>query len=159
MITDFPSQPLTNIAGYTGFQFAPHYTVLTIPQAVNKLINAPVQFQPGHTFLNGYATVESLEFKEESKKTNQGTVYEQSVSGFIPGDTDELADLMEFMEASSMRYLLSLAPLTGKKRLIGVQVPLEFSAELVPGKAVGERKGYSFQFFASSTNRAPFYNV
>ncbi len=159
MITDFPSQPLANIAGYTDFQFAPHYTVSAIPQAVNKIISDPVEFIAPYNFLTGYATVETLEFQEESKRTPQGTVYDQVISGFVPGDTDALADLMEFMEGSSLRYIVALTPFTGKRRLVGTVVPLEFSSELVPGKAVGERRGYAFKFSAVSTSRAVFYNV
>lgn len=159
MITNFPIQPVFNIAGYSDFQFAPYYTVAVFPAAINKMISDPIQFQAPHVFLNGYATMDTLDFSEECKKTSQGPIYEQLISGFVPGDTDELATLMEFMEGSSMKYVVTMTPLNGKRRLIGLTAPLDFSAELVPGKAPGERKGYEFKFSAISTVRAFFYNV
>lgn len=159
MISHFPAPPLINFSGYYEFQFAPYYTIQSVPAAVNKLISNPILFNAPHAFLNGYATCETLDFLEPAERTPHGTIYKPTVAGFAPGDSDELAMLMEEMENSGNRYVVVITPQTGKKRIVGLNSPLKFTAELVPGKTPGGRKGYDFQFFTTATERAFFYNV
>lgn len=157
MITNFPKTPGINIGGNSSFLYIPYYQISSLPAVTGKLITSPVKCKAGYQLLNGYSTLEQLELEETAKDNENGTPYQWEIGGFVPGDSDELIDLMESME--EVRHLVIVRDIMNKQRLVGYNAPLTFKAIFKSGSKPGEARGFQFTFSGMSTQRAPIYKV
>lgn len=146
-----------NIGGMASFTFIPFYLVITLPPIQGKIINSPVVLAPGQSMLNGYSTLEELDFKETQKEEDNGPFYQWDISGFMPGDSPDLIDLMENMEMT--RNLVIVKDNLNQKRLVGYDAPLTFRATFQSGTKPGEARGYKYSFSGVSSKRAPVYRL
>jgi len=156
MITNFPANPKQNLGGLSSFQFVPAFQVITFPQVINNALITALTLFTGKTWLNGYATHESLRFRETVKDSEQGDVFEQLITGFMPGDSHELKTLIAEME--QVKKFFVIVNDRSLKKLVGYPLePLEFSADFDSGGQRSDAKGYNFKFAGRSVFRAPKY--
>ena len=126
-----------------------------MPAATNHVINTAITIV--NAWLQGYATYETLQFTEEPIKSSHGESYRQTLSGFIPGESAELAALIYSMEQTK-DFVLLITDNRGNTRVAGSNaMPLEFSASFSSGDQRSATKGYSFKFTGDSLTRAPTY--
>jgi hypothetical protein len=158
MITDFPANPVSNFAGLQLFSFSPYQNIAALPSISQKNIITPVTFVAGSQYLKGYSTTDQLSFSEKHTDDSNGGFYDWNISGYMPGDSDELINRMEEMRFS--RYLVLTTDNNGILRLVGYNAPLVFTADFDSGKRAGtDNKGYSFAFTGQSRLRAPRYSA
>lgn len=156
MISNFPTPKSYNLAGLLGFKFAPAEAFTVFSGIFDGKILLEIPLVAGFSWLNGYATAYTLGFTEIPKTNVHGTYYEQTVSGFLPGDKAELIALMQEME--NQYFVLQVKNPKGINRLIGgYGTPMRFSASFDSGLTRSDGKGYQFQFYAESLNPAPVY--
>ncbi|WP_182956286.1 hypothetical protein [Pedobacter gandavensis] len=146
-----------NVGGNSSFTFIPVYLVVSLPPIQGKLITSPVVLSPGQNMLNGYSTLEELDFKETQKDEDDGPFYQIDISGFMPGDSPDLIDLMENMEM--VRHLVIVKDNLNQKRLVGYNAPLSFRATFQSGSKPGEARGYKYSFSGLSAKRSPVYRL
>lgn len=155
MITNFPDKKIYNLGGYTSFVFSPIQFIAGVQRSISA--NAPialVSFLGGYDWLSGYATMQSLAYTEEPKTDDNGTYYDLTIAGFIPGDKPELEQVLADME--QQRHLVVLKDPAGILRLVGTdKQPLTFLASYSSGAARSDQKGYTFKFSGTSSVRAP----
>lgn len=154
-MNNFPKTPTINVSGAHKFQFAPFYTVLSLPEVFNKKIYDAVEFVPDSSWLLGYSTANELEFEETAKDSSNGPIYQWTISGFVPGDHPDLIVLMEEMEQSD-HYVL-ITDNQNNCRFVGYDSPLIFLAKFQTGLKPGEARGYKYSFTGESASRAPVY--
>lgn len=147
-----------NVGGAATFQFSTYHLLAGLPAVIGKAITSPVLFIGANTFLNGYATLETLQFTEVAQTGDNGTFYTWQITGFVPGDSPALADLIESMECC-LQYIVVVKDMMNIKRLVGYNAPLTFIASYTPGNDTKSARGYTFTFAGTSPFRAPVYNV
>jgi hypothetical protein len=104
-----------------------------------------------------YCSAESLAYKEPSKQTKAGIIYNCSVSGFIPKDTEEVRVALTEMEYRP--YVVIFQDGNGNFKLSGTTFyPLRLAASLKTGKQTRDRAGYEIQFSGETLTRAVFIN-
>lgn len=158
MITSFPAAQLANMAGLQSFIFSPYQNINALPAVALKLVGTDVSFYSGYAWLTGYSTISELVFTEKASPDDNGQAYDWLITGFMPGDNDTLANLMEQMSKS--RHLVVTQDNSGNKRIIGMNAPLDFAADFGSGKQAGtDTKGYLFSFSGRSITRAPRFNA
>jgi len=158
MLTDFPSKKPYNPGGYNAFQFIPYYNVEAYPMIANSQVLVPLELSPGAAWLTGYATMETLSYDEAPQRDEAGPYYTLTVSGFVPGDTQGLIDLVHQMQ--SQRFIVLVHDSLGKQRLVGTpRAPLDFAAAFGSGKMRADQKGFNITFSGVSTFPSPVYEV
>lgn len=156
MISNFPTPKNYNLGGLSTFQFAPAEAFSVFSGVFNGRILFPLVLNTGFDWFKGYSTAYTLGFTETLKTSEHGKYYEQTITGFVPGDRAELIDLMETMD--DRYFVLQVKDANGASRLVGgFGCPMLFSSNYDSGLARSDGKGYQFQFFCQSTFRAPMY--
>lgn len=157
MITNFPALAAHNSGGYSSFKFIPSIYITAFPSATNHIISAAVTTLSA--WLDGYATYETLKFEEETIKSSHGESYRPEISGFIPGESAELTQLLFEMEQIK-KFVVQITNNRGKIRIVGSPgMPLEFASDFNSGSERISSKGFTFKFAGDSLNRAPFYQL
>ncbi|WP_374949607.1 hypothetical protein [Mucilaginibacter sp.] len=157
MISSFPTSPLLNMAGQASFEFSPNYNILQLPTVIRRTVTLPIQFKPGTNFMTGVSSLGQLNFEEDSITSEGGTYYPWVISGFYPGDGDEVVDLFQDME--KVLHIVATKDFTNKIRLVGLNAPLTFNAKFQSGLVPGEARGHAFSFTGAGLERAPYYQV
>ena len=154
MISNFPTKKLYNPGGLRKFIFLPEQMVNSLPPVLDGLISHPFGLVPGVSWSNGYATTETLEFKEEMKDSVNGPIFSQEITGFVPGDQIALISLMQKMIGNP--FIVQIIDASGQLRVAGSHgYPLLFSATFSTGSARSDAKGYQFKFSGDSIFSAP----
>lgn len=158
MITSFPPVPIFNLSGLAEFYFAPYQDIAQLPDVVSNRIVEEITFNTGKSLLKGYSTKVNGFFSETPDRDSNGPFYTWAVTGYLPGDSNDHADLMASME--ECRHIVLTKDHSGIQRLVGCNAPLDFIAVYNTGAEPGsDPKGYSFTFSGTSRSRAPAYNV
>lgn len=159
MISNFPAKKIYNLGGYVSFTFTPfQYIDSLLPTNMAGRKRVAAIFKSGYSWLNGYATAQTLAFTEEPGVDAQGTLYNLTVAGFVPGDKPDLAAMLE--EMASQRFVLVLKDPAGILRMVGAPTrPLDFAASFDSGAGRADQKGYTMKFTGLSGVRAPEYGV
>lgn len=157
MITNFPAKKIYNQGGYNSFTFSPFQLISGIQRTVaNNMPSALVSFAAGDDWLSGYATVQTLAYTEDPQQDANGTFYNLTIAGYVPGDKPELEQILGEME--QQRHIVVLKDTSGILRLVGTRdMPLSFNAAFSSGANRSDQKGYTFKFSGTSTLRAPQY--
>jgi len=158
MISNFPTKKLTNLGGLRSFKFIPAYLVASYPPLTSEGITSTLRLLHAQSWLNGYATPETLDFVEESRDSENGVFYSQKISGFVPGDSQDLSSLMA--EMNGLPFVIQLTNPKNETKLIGISgYPLTFSSKFVSGTTRADSKGYQFEFSGESLLSAPAYII
>lgn len=156
MINNFPTSKAYNQAGLLDFLFAHHSSIAAFSGIFNGKVLLPLSFIPNMDWLKGYSTVNTLNFVETEKSSEQGKYYEQTISGFVPADRAELIALMEEMD--DQNFVLLIKDSNQQNRLVGgFGSAMLFSAVFDSGTTKSDSKGFQFKFYTESTFRAPVY--
>lgn len=156
MISNFPTKKIYNLGGLKNFKFIPFLDVAFQPAIEQGKITGALTLVNGGTWLNGYATPETLNFKEECVATSDGNIYSQTISGFVPGDHPELIDLLQALE--DLPILVQIADTRGQIRLVGSHgFPMTFAGTYDSGSNRSDAKGFNFRISTNSIFRAPVY--
>lgn len=157
MVTNFPAKPAYNLGGYTSFKFSPYQFIYDFPLIAAGAAASAIVFTAGYTWHEGYATQETLSYTEEPQSDDGGQIYNITISGFVPGESPQLVDLVESMALD--RYVLLIRDSSGQLRLAGsAEAPLDFSASFGSGAARQDLKGFNIKFSGQSKRRAPGYD-
>ncbi|MGY4385660.1 hypothetical protein ACVWYN_002706 [Pedobacter sp. UYP24] len=158
MISNFPTKKLSNLGGLKGFKFIPSFHISVAPPISEGVITSAIVLQPGKSWLNGYATPETLEYNEEAKDSDNGVIFTCHLSGFVPGDFPELNSLLNTM--AGLPFCVQFYNAKNELRIAGTQgQPLIFSYTFKSGSARSDSKGYQFEFLGESICSAPAYNI
>jgi hypothetical protein len=156
MINNFPVHKTYTPGGYASFRFLSHNLVTTYPMISEGKALVPVATENNVAFFDGYATRETLNYEEEPVDNGNGTYYNLTVSGFVPGEAAALIDLMETL--AYYRHLVIVKDPLGLQRLVGSPAaPLDFQAKFNSGTARPDSKGFNFKFTGQSLYRSPVY--
>ena len=159
MITNLPQYSgEKNAPGYITFKFIPVGEVVSIPDHLGDYnINSDITLQSGKFWRAGYASIGTLQLRENSIEKSGTTQFRQVLDGFIPRDVPDLTRLLEEMKHG--RFLVLAKNAEGDERLIGsIENGCRFSYKF-DSRRIGEKKvkGYSFQFYRTSITPSPFY--
>lgn len=152
MITSFPNRAVLNPGGLSAFYFIPYYLVAEIPQLSKGQVVSVLVPKPGFKFLKGYASSDSLKYGEKTRKSGNGTYYEQELQGAYPGDAAEVEALFSEMESLGNQFFVVFVDMLGRMRLAGYAGALEFESNYD-----SENKRYSFSFSGKALEKAPVY--
>jgi len=157
MIGNFPFPQVFNPGGYRTFSFIPYNEVQTFPMIKNGAALLPVGLAPLSSWRKGYSTYQTLQFNEEQDSIEAGNFYKPILSGFLPGNSIEIINLITLMEAQRY-FLVQAVDARGMTVLVGTPgSPLIFTAKFSSGQNRSDARGYSFQFTGTTLNRAPTY--
>lgn len=157
MISNFPTKAAYNPGGYASFKFIPLINVISFPAITNHVISTAISISG--SWLQGYSTYETLSFKEDLVKSGHGESYSSVLSGFVPGESAELAQLLYAMEQMKW-FIVQISNSKNKIRILGsIQNPLEFSSSFSSGDQRSDVKGSNFKFTGDMLYRAPFYQL
>lgn len=146
-----------NVAGMYSFTFIPYHLITWLPTAQEKIVTESPLSSILDVGYKGYSTLEELEFTETAKEAENGTFYQWEINGFMPGDSEMLISLMEYME--SCKHLVIIRDAMNQQRIVGMNAPLSFAAVFKSGSKAGEARGYKYSFTGSSISRAPIYKL
>lgn len=141
----------SNLGGCKSFKFAPESYISSIGIATNLNITT-ITFESGYDWLTGYATFESLKFEEKQKNSRNGVQYDIIISGFIPKDNS--TDLVNLNEMKSKKFIVVVEDNNNNER---IAYWCKFTFDRATQSKVDQRNGYSFSFYTSMNNPAPFY--
>lgn len=146
-----------NIGGLESFQFIPVGDVASIARAKDHVITELVTLDTGKAWLDAYVTLGSLAYSEGKNKTIHGNHYNRSLVGFVPKDTEALAEL--FDEMGDVRFIIDYTDNNGVRKLIGsLDSPLVFSSQLSTGNDAAARNGHFITFSGNSPHKAYIYD-
>jgi hypothetical protein len=157
-IISFPKNEEHNPGGNAAFYFRPINDVVSIPEAIAKLIAGSVVFASGVTgFFEGYSTPESLNFSEKQVNDNDlGPAFEVVVEGFYPCAHPDYDDLFDTI--AQYRHIVLVQDNNERQRLAGnLEKGLRFTANFTTGGKFGNLKGYEFGFTGVYKERQPYY--
>jgi hypothetical protein len=157
-IISFPKNEEHNPGGNAAFYFRPINDVVSIPEAIAKLISTSVVFASGVTgFFEGYSTPESLNFSEKQVNDNDlGPAFEVVVEGFYPCAHPDYDDLFDTI--AQYRHIVLVQDNNERQRLAGnIEKGLRFTANFTTGGKFGNLKGYEFAFTGVYKERQPYY--
>ena len=159
VMKDFELPEMPEImGGNSGFEFSPVQLVSSIPQAIDGLVTTAIPMVGSTTFMDGYATANTLSYNEASEQTRAGTIYKVSVKGFYPKASAAMISL--FAEMVRQKFILLVTEISGEKLIFGNKnEPLSFNFSKSSKNAPGERSGYDFEFSGTLTSPAPYYSV
>jgi hypothetical protein len=156
MINSFPVKRSYHAGGYASFQFVPVRLIAAYPMINNGSAVVPLQFYGGSSWFKGYATRGTLLYREEPQTDPNGTYYNRSLTGLIPGDSPELITLLGSM--TNERFVLLVRDVFGAQRLVGTPIaPLDFNAVYDSGSQMSDEKGFRFTFSGAGLSYSPYY--
>lgn len=156
MLKNFPISKTYNLGGLVGFKFIHSSAVETWPGVFNGKVTTSLTLKAGHEWLTGYSTPETLSFDEEGDDNPNGPIYDRLISGFVPGEKDELLDLMSQMQGQE--FILLIKDPNQKQRLIGSHgTPVLFGGSYNTGATRQDLRGFKFKFTGKAIFRAPIY--
>lgn len=158
MFSNFPTKKLSNLGGLRSFKFVPAHFVAAMPVIISGQISSPLTLLLNKSWFNGYATPETLDFKEETVDSENGPVIRQIISGFVPGDDPVLVQLMEIM--GGVPFCVQFTNARNQVRIAGTHgYPLVFTSKFSTGTSRADSKGFQFEFSGESIFNAPAYNI
>ncbi|WP_276496705.1 hypothetical protein [Pontibacter litorisediminis] len=120
-------------------------------------ITGDLQLTPGTLFNFIDATQFTPDFDQQDDDDVNGISYSHNFSGFVAGDTPELAAALLSMKGR--HFVLLYRDFDEQLKLIGDREHhLVFDYRLSSGNNPGDRKGYKFSFKGKSRNPSFFYN-
>lgn len=147
---------MDNIAGVASFKFVEAEGVSQLPDPVLSQITTPVTLKAGYAWKTGYGAIDSLQYSEIGKKSDQGINYEAVLAGFT-ADSSEIVQL--FSEMQGRWFLLDLTDNDNLRRLAGtLALPFLFVSEF-DTQTVSGQKGHKFTFSAILKNKSPIYSI
>lgn len=154
-MNSFPTFEADHVAGVGSFEWIPVSDVVSTPPVnVLEISEADIVVADGKEWLDGYSAFNSLIHNESESSSDQGSSFENVVSGFYPEAS--LAILQQLRSMQHGRYLLKVRDNQGILRLVGtLEDPLRFQADFTTA-TIGGRKGYSFRFFNRQVERCFF---
>ncbi|NQU51033.1 MAG: hypothetical protein HQ522_00685 [Bacteroidetes bacterium] len=98
-----------------------------------------------------------MNLKEDPVKTNAGIHYKTDVTGFVPGNREDVLEAVNVMQ--SKPYQIIIQDGNGNYLLAGTQsYPLRLTAILQVGTKVSDPAGYQVHFTGQTILRARFIN-
>src|SRR5690606_20868317 len=91
--------------------------VHVFPKVRAGVVTEVVELLPGYAWKQGYATAGTLNLVEKQNEDAGGTFHNTEVSGFAPGERDQLLNLFDNMSGNP--FLVILKDNLGVKRLVG----------------------------------------
>ena len=129
--------------------------IWAVPTSVYSVNGKTVTISSTDNIYEIYCTPESMVFSEPSEKTDAGTLYNTSVSGFIPKDSKEVLDAINDMERKP--YIIIFMDGNGNYKAAGTaNEPLCISDNLNSGQQTSDRPGHQFEFSGQTLTRAIF---
>jgi hypothetical protein len=131
--------------------------VSSIPDPVYNVVQDDIVMITGKRFKTFEATEQTAVFNETKKDSDMdGNFYDWILSFFIPGDDNELAQMVQQMV--SKKFIVIYKDITGIYRILGsVSNPLKFTNTSTTGDTPGSRSGYVFTFSGSEQRKAYFF--
>lgn len=139
-----------NFPGISSFQFVDVTDVETVSEPDGMEVT--VTLKSGKDWLDGYSS-ERFTYTENVEDDDNGDLYSVSLSGFFPGDDEEL--LAYFIALKKKRYLLKVKDNNNYVRLMGsVDIPARFTVVRIVDT---QELGYRFRFTAVHADLPPFF--
>lgn len=155
-MNDFPEYPTDSMGGIALFNFIEVENVTEIAKPINHRIITAVVFKTSSSWLNGYSSINALQYSEPSKQSGDGISYEAELKGFVP-DSPEMLQLLVKMEGR--RFVLHITDNDGMEKIVGnIEQPLTFYCDFET-QTVSGVKGYTYKFKGLLEYRAPIYHL
>lgn len=155
MITSFGFDGCLNFPGIIGFDYSPVEHVCTIPDYEGVELQAPVNFKPGFTWLQGYSTQDIGGFTESDSDTGAGTVYSTSFKGVVPKNSPGILAL--FVQLRERKHILKIQDKNGMLRVAGTKRnPLHFRFSQDHGNGPDSLNSFVYEFYGSSFAPSPY---
>jgi hypothetical protein len=129
----------------------------SIPDPVYNVVQDNIVMMLGKRFKTFEATEQTAVFNESAKDGDmEGKFFEWLLSFFVPGDNNELAEMVQQM--GNKKFIIVYKDLAGLYRILGsVSNPLKFTNTSTTGDTPGSKSGYIFTFSGAETRKAYFY--
>ncbi|NQU54364.1 MAG: hypothetical protein HQ522_17705 [Bacteroidetes bacterium] len=154
-MNDFPNPPIDSIAGLASFKFIEVEGVYNIPIPINQKITTAISRNTGYSWRLGYGAIDSTDFSESGKQSDDGPFIESQLKGFTP-DSEEMLQLLVKMDGR--RFVLHVIDNDGLERIVGtIEQPLSFTCDFII-QTVSGVKGYHYKFNGLLSKRSPIYD-
>lgn len=138
-------KPGDNLGGLLKIWAVP-YDVISVRKGVATISSTTNVYQL-------YCTPESMDFSEKKEVTDAGMVYNTIVSGFTPGNNNDLQEALEYMETHKWAVIIQDG--NGNFKVAGAtSYPLRATGEIRTGKLTSELYGCQFTFSGNALERA-----
>lgn len=146
-MTDLNYDPVNNIGGLYRIRFVP------VAGITPTLATGTPNFRDGFRFYTAYGTESTRLYEERQSTSDNGPIWDLTVSAFLPGDNPERRT--QLAEMVRHRFIIQCEDNNGLLRQVGsYDQPLELSYQFVTGKAVSDLRGYALTF-RGSLSQAP----
>lgn len=159
MLNSFPNPDfLYNIGGCELFKFIPVCDVDFVELNFSLNTVLAISLKPGKEFFTGYASFNSLQFRERIRNNDSGNYFLTEITGFYPKLSQDALRL--FSEMQHKEFVVILADNNRNKRLVGSpETPVIFTFDQSTGRSPSQRNGFDFRFNAQLQHPSPFYNI
>ncbi len=154
---DFITPPIgPNVGGCQPFEFCPAHLVLSIPAAIDSVIEDEILFKGDHRWYEGWHRETTASYNERARESAAGTVYDVSYKFFYPGLSAPVINLMQRL--IQMRHILQVKDNNGMLRVAGeLENGLRFRYEFGTGEGPTGLRGHQCEFYGTYKTRAPEY--
>lgn len=155
-MNSFPQPQIDNIGGAGSFRFTEVESVSSIARPTDHKITSSVVLKAGKLWYNGYASLDSLNYLEEGKQSDNGHFIQATLKGFVP-DSPEMLQLLVKMD--DRKFVLHITDNDNLEKIVGTkETPLTFNCDFET-QTVSGIKGYTWQFNGMLQKRAPIYEL
>lgn len=153
-MTDLLFDNANNIAGNFQIRFVPVVGIQALPTpAIGGPTTAPT-FRAGYRWFLAYGTEGSKNYQEQENRSDNGPLWDVSISLFLPGDGADRRRVLA--EMAPHRFVLEIEDNTGLRRRVGTLLEtLEFSYSFGVDAQVGGKRGCTLSFKGSFTQPPP----
>lgn len=147
-----------NFAGNTHIKCVPIEWIEEFPEFLDFGHNYvdEIKLKSGRDWLTFPCAIDSIDFEDKERVTSQGTITTGTINGFIPGDTPDIA--MVLNDSKAYEWVVVLHYKTGEMKVLGsLDYPARFTSSLSNRGALNNGKGYNFEFWSSSGVKSCFY--
>jgi len=154
-MNNFPEFEMESMGGNSSFKFSPIENIASIPEAINDVMTSDVVFKSGHTWFNGLALQNSLDFSEEQKNSDAGENYQTNIGGMVPKLTHEY--LAQFNEMRRHRFVVQITDNNGNARLCGsLTAGMLFTFNQQSKNTPSGTSGFPYNFTLDHEDPSPF---
>ncbi len=126
-----------------------------VPVSAHSISGSTVTFSDTSDIYEIYCTPETMQFREPKQRTDAGTHYNTSITGFIPRDSETILEAINDMERKP--YVVIFRDGNGSYKLAGTKTePLRINPDLDTGRQPTDPAGYQIEFTGKTLSRAVF---
>src|ERR1041384_6896611 len=145
-----------NMGGGNSLRILPVAGLDQNPSVVNNEVYLEQIPKSGYRWFDVYFTEYTMQYREESSHSDQGTSLKKTLTCKVPKNRPEVTDA--FASMKDQKYVLDFLDNNGKRRLCGsIDEPMYFRWTSDTKTNTSDRNEYDVTFEGEGVNPSPFY--